>query len=176
MLLTLDHFMHPSAGLAGSCHIAEHNGIRYATPYPIVNHAGNYTKERVQDHWYISGVRIMTWPDGNQYHVAVLEYANRPFLRIYEHEGWHLPEGEARGSDKVRTYVPALGEYITAGKKSPMIHLNDDRSAPSGRIWVGTRQGTYYFAGLDDATNLRVRKGKHEPDPAKRGGRYGRRS
>lgn len=175
MRLTLEHFLHPTAGLTGSCHIAEQDGIRFATPYPVTNDFGNYIKERISGFWYISGVRILTWPDGNQYHVAMLEYAERPFLSIYEHDGWHLPPGEVRGSNKVRTYVPALGEYIYADRKSPMIHLNDDANAPRGRIWIGSSKGRIYFAGLDDTTNLRIRKGKHEPDPAKRGGRYGRR-
>lgn len=172
MYLSLEYFQHPG-GNDRSYHIAEVDGIRYVTSTAILNRAGMYEKQRIGGLWYISGVRVVDWPDGNQYHAAVLEYAeNKSFLKHVSHQGWHLPDGEHAGSDKVQCYVPGLRLMIQAGRKSKMIHLPRGPSTANvgeeKSIWIGLKHGEYYFAGLNDATDLRIRKGRYEPDPTKR--------
>jgi hypothetical protein len=157
--------------MSGGRHIAESNaGIKFSTAGAMLDHNGRYHDQRVSSEWYISGVKIMDWPDGNKYHVAQLETVERkPFLYHYSHDGWHLPEGESITGGRVRCYVPRIGDYIYADRKSAMIHVpRDPKDVKPGSLWVGLKNNQYYFAGLDDATDLRIRKGRYQPDPSKR--------
>lgn len=160
MQLTLEYLAHRTGNMDQAVHATEVDGIKFATPSAMLDHNGLYTKERIGGLFYVSGVRPLTWHDGKQYVVATVEWAERHHISLYDHDGWQLCPGS---TENKRCYVPSLGMWLEADRKSRFIKSQIGVTRP-GSIWVGNnkRRG-YYFAGLNSASELRIRTGELQP-------------
>lgn len=163
MRLSMDHMPHPSGNLQYGVHVCEVAGVKFATSVAQTRNSVNsvhpvFHTDRIASEFYVSGVRPLDWHDGKTYIVATVELAERRHLNLYDHDGWELPNDRSDPDKDKRCWVPSLGGYLQAEKKSRFINMVRGVKKP-GTIWVGRNaSGTLYFAGLHNIEDLRIRK------------------
>ncbi len=132
-------------------HAIEKDGVKFITGGASLHDNGTFIRGPISGNFRITGIRPGPWHDGKMYYMAIVESAEASNLSLVEHTGWTATQFNTK-----RCFVPSLNGWINAQYKSRIIkqRLED---TPNGRIWVGSKRGELYFAGLESLDELSIR-------------------